>query len=376
MFIIGRGRYAREAYAATPRAGGPPPPSTPSNFVIFRPGGVASANVVTDWNGVKARMVLAQNDLVVQVDPSIAPAIVPASSGTTDVLGVQFRGFIANGNNPILTIQDGAVLENLSYVGNTLLVQCECHTTSALRWTTPTHAYLVVEYSAGISFADGAPTVPAIVVDTAELNVIRLNTTGLINQSAPAQALISVAGGSTLVFLGAGRGIDPTNLTPAGIVGAGSLLWVIGAEDIVYDFPGLATKTLLYFSHVASLQGARGQGIAGAQSGNPVFAGDGAVAVTPTGRLFVAGCISFKSDTDTTATIVLWRDTGNPIPGAPILEVDVTAGKLVSVSLQWVDAPGDGIAHNYAIAVSSPVGTLTLNAQGGGVTVFEVPSGT
>ncbi len=107
--------YAKIAHVAQSMVSG-----VVSNVIIFRPGGVAGANVYTSWPALMAAVALVAGPKIVQIDDTIvSPAVIPA--GTWDLADITLVG-IVNGlvTTNFAQCADGCVLVNLVSIANQL----------------------------------------------------------------------------------------------------------------------------------------------------------------------------------------------------------------------------------------------------------------
>jgi hypothetical protein len=225
--------------------------------IVWRPGVPSQNTVVATGAEVATAIRVSGGNLLVQVDDRLGQCFFPGNLGLIDCLGVQFQGFGSSGDNRIVTVKDGATLKNLTLLGNSLNIKGECLTTQAFAWDGV--AFCALHDAAFLSLASGA-SVPAVVVSSPELNIVRSTSIGIANDAAPTVAFAQVNNGSSLVLIGdSGTGINPSTLTPQGIAGPGNLIWAVGPADVIYDFPGLTgITTILREGQAASLLPALG----------------------------------------------------------------------------------------------------------------------
>ncbi len=175
--------------------------------IIFRPGGVADGNVVTDWPSVQDAIAAAGGAITIFIDSSLAAAHVPAATGTTDFQGAATLVPYNWSINPVsgvdadvLTIDDGAVLHRVRAIQGPLTVQCACVTTQAL------------------SFSYGAFPGSALDVfyiqDGAQLGLLAGATVGAIQIPAGSGLLMFAQSGIT--FQSAAAGVPLIDMLGAG----------------------------------------------------------------------------------------------------------------------------------------------------------------
>lgn len=92
------------------------------SVLVFRPGGVASANVFTSWASLVTAFSLTQGPVTIAVDNSISGA--SADVGVTDFEG---RAHIAQSGNAYvtLTLPDNAVVHNLGSIQSYVILDCQ-----------------------------------------------------------------------------------------------------------------------------------------------------------------------------------------------------------------------------------------------------------
>jgi hypothetical protein len=82
-------------------------------FVIWRPGGVVACDVATTWAEVEAYIATTQGALTIAVDPSLAPATIPATADTECFGSVKFTAYAPSITSfPNMDIADGGRLRN------------------------------------------------------------------------------------------------------------------------------------------------------------------------------------------------------------------------------------------------------------------------
>ena len=92
------------------------------SVLVFRPGGVASANVFTSWASLVTAFSLTQGPVTIAVDNSISGA--SADVGVTDFEG---RAHIAQSGNAYVTLSlpDNAVVHNLGSIQSYVILDCQ-----------------------------------------------------------------------------------------------------------------------------------------------------------------------------------------------------------------------------------------------------------
>jgi len=260
--------------------------------------------------------------------------------------------------------------------------------------TFDTGAHVVAAGTVAFAFvvlqATGATT--PFDVATGETVILRTNATVLLAGASPlghvaTGGALSVIGNQTLV-----NGLSPVltndadhalvlnlygnSAVAAAAIGGTGLTDILATADTRLPtdvgFPpnwnvGLTTEA----SRVAR---ATGSGLQGPQTGNPVSLSMGFPAIPVAGRVWMSATASFSTDADTTVQAVFQREVGNNIPGSPIVEVDTTAGVIFTVTLSWIDIPGDNTAHSYFFELSCEGANITLvgSGQSGGIIGFEL----
>lgn len=93
-----------------------PPGADGLSALIYRPGGVQAGNVYNSWTDLMAKRVTIDSPISIIVDDSITEAAVDVGiwnlGNNTTIVG--YKGPVDHANLPILTIQDGAQLQNPS----------------------------------------------------------------------------------------------------------------------------------------------------------------------------------------------------------------------------------------------------------------------
>lgn len=208
-----------------------------SSSIIFRPGGVSGGLVVTTWAEVQTFNALRQGAIVLYVDDSIAPAIVPGASGVTDFKGRgEIRPYRQNFiGYSTLQVNDGATLKGIWRIAGT--VEVNCASTSAVPsldfdYTGGAQPMLFLEDGGTIGNA-AAATNPGCVVPAASILFLIVENLGAIFQTGAA-ALFELAAGTSLLIVESVNGIFEN--------AAGGLLqstWIQGAgvSNFVYDSP-------------------------------------------------------------------------------------------------------------------------------------------
>jgi hypothetical protein len=203
--------------------------------VIFRPGGVASYLVKTDWDDIKAIIESAEGLVHVEVDDSIvSPAVIPGSSGFIDCRGFVTLSSIqhAGPGAPRLLIEDGATLHDLRGV-QALDVLCASRTVPSISLS-PTR-FMAVERGAIIEL-DASATIPAFEVAPGDFNAFLLSLGNFSTAAAPGVSLMNIGAGGTLVWVVT----DLTNGAGTDIVsGPVGSTWLM-LHDASSDFPSQA----------------------------------------------------------------------------------------------------------------------------------------
>jgi len=168
-----------------------------SPSIIYRPGGVVGALVVTTWAQVQQFIAERQGTVVVYVDDSnVSPALVPGASGVTDCQGrVIIMPALADAVLfAVLQIEPGATLQDLYKVAGMELRCNPQNATRSLTFTSPNGGFLFINDGAMISNAATA-TQPAIDAVAGKFTTIDLTGESLLLLNAPAVPLVDIAVG-------------------------------------------------------------------------------------------------------------------------------------------------------------------------------------
>jgi hypothetical protein len=95
-----------------------------------------------------------------------------------------------------------------------------------------------------------------------------------------------------------------------------------------------------------------------------------AFAQLKSGVVNVYGTLVVNASTNCSGTAMLLRDTTTQV--GPTIQLPLSAQVPQAFALQWIDTLPDTLAHEYSFAVSASVGTLTVLANQGGITVREL----
>jgi hypothetical protein len=203
MTIASRARWTEQHY---PDPGAGTGPEGDLLFsIIYRPGGVDGANVVTTWPQVQAAVDAVQGTINIYVDSSIEPATVPAGNwnghGAAVLLAFDsplvFNRAAPPMDPPILTIEDGATLQNYAKIDG-LVVVCNCVTTPAFSFSQ--FADFIVQNFASIIVNAGALVAP-IQITAPGFSFALVSSLGTLDNSlAPTVPVINIAAGSTMTF--------------------------------------------------------------------------------------------------------------------------------------------------------------------------------
>lgn len=241
-------------------SGGPfPPGSNPPVTFVFRPGGVAGGNIYTDWNALYAVMSAVEGPKWLEVDSSLAPAIVPA--GAWDFSDVDLRGHLGDTSVPMeLQFADGATATNLAHVTQVLTLTA-LGTTPVMTLTIPGQYVLllregsVIQASGTAPFFDvaGAATELTIAMEyagqiqSAGFEVVELSAAGAYVQVIGCQictlaqdTIRGVAGATVELLADSSSFLDPTQANFAGTV---SRSFIDSSLQVAFDLPPLNTGT-------------------------------------------------------------------------------------------------------------------------------------
>jgi len=165
-------------------------------FVVWRPGVPSSLNVVETWAEVEARIAATQGNIVVQVDSSIAPAVVPATANTECFGRVQLVGYTLNiAGLMTVSIADGGRLRNLTTV-KSMVLNCVTTIHEALLQNIA-GGVLICREGGQINMALGS-TVPAIRYSATFSEVLSFEGATFNNNAGnPLLAMIAVDPGLT-----------------------------------------------------------------------------------------------------------------------------------------------------------------------------------
>lgn len=217
--------------ALIPVAGTTPGLGTTAVFV-FQPGGVAGANVYTDWPSLMAAVGAVAGVKTVEIDATIAAAQVPA--GTWNVDGVEFRNRqTANAGTTLLTFLQGAVFAFEELRINGLLQFVNTSTNPVVVSTTG----VVIRCQFSGSIVCNAGAAPFFQV-SGGTNVLFLTNQGFIGDSTHAVVTVD-AGQNLVVSIPADGGANAGS-----IVGAGSILAVL-SSDSQFQAQTVTTQNLL-----------------------------------------------------------------------------------------------------------------------------------
>lgn len=206
-------------------------PTSTFDSIIYQPGGTASADTLITWAAVKTFIQASSNGkCIVYVDDSItSPAPVDSVTGITDCQSrVEIRAAIVDSENiPVLEIENGATLRNLSFIVG---VEVQSNTTSAtpsLDYTTPDGGNLSITEFGALSNARTATT-PAVLIAAGQEFFLHLDT-GDVILNAPTVPIFSVPATATLTAY----------LFNAAVLPAA---YATGAGDVFLNFDNASAK--------------------------------------------------------------------------------------------------------------------------------------
>lgn len=110
-----------------------PSSSGATNFLVWRPGGVAGGNVYTDFNALHVALLAIQGFKFVAVDTSIAPAVVPLQS--YNMAGTKLIAYNKTPNPTVVTMPPGAQFVDLAGIDNFLQLSMSSTGVPNLIWT-------------------------------------------------------------------------------------------------------------------------------------------------------------------------------------------------------------------------------------------------
>jgi hypothetical protein len=202
----------------------------PIQSIIFRPGAASGGSAVATWAEVQDFITTREGQVTVYVDDSIvSPALVPGVTGITDCAGrVEIKAASPDSLNiPVLQIEAGATLRNLSFIKGVEVRSNATTPTPSLDYTTPNGGNLSISEFGALSNA-GTATTPAIVVPAGQTFFLHLDTGDLI-LNAPAVPLFSLAATSTLTPYLFNASVVPSN-------------YASGAGDVFLNYDNASAK--------------------------------------------------------------------------------------------------------------------------------------
>lgn len=206
------------------------PASIFGGSIIYRPGTPSAGDHVATWPEVQTFVTTTDGKCIVYVDDSItSPAPVPGATGITDCQGrVTIKAAFPDSlNTPVLEIEAGATLRNLSFVVGVEVQSNATTATPSLDYTTPNGGNLSISEFGALSNA-GTATQPAVVVPAGQTFFLHLDTGDLI-LNAPAVPLFSLAATSTLTPYLFNASVMPAN-------------YASGAGDVFLNYDNASAK--------------------------------------------------------------------------------------------------------------------------------------
>jgi hypothetical protein len=291
--------------------GGTSTPATPfPNAIIYKPGVASAGPNVETWPEVQTAINATNGAITVYLDCQIAPCTVPASSGTTNMLGattIQSYNLLARTGGVTqqsLTINDGAILNRPKAFVNCDIF-CADTTTSCLSFNTtvnPTDSLFM--NNADLALNAGA-TVPAVVIGASG----QLNLYSSFNTTYDS----SLAGAVPVIQLGTSAELSWTAYGGVNLLGTNTINGGGAGATIVFTHDDLS-----------GLQNFTGFGFTGtvtefrASNANEAQPAQGNTASRPVAPNVFTGQIYF----DTTLNqLIVWNGSAWVIPSTGTSEV-------------------------------------------------------
>lgn len=219
-------RRIAEGFATSPGGSG----------IVWRPGAPPGQGVLTTWPEVMEQIADSPSPLVVLCDNSLAPCEIPP--GTYDMRGATFSGvsIVASSNAISVEIQDGAFLQDLAGVTDTMLLAAAPTSGPCLTFSQLAGASRVFVLERGAQLQNNG-TGPMIHVASPDVFLLATVMAATLSPGSSGSAVVDAAAGSTvLAFVQT----SPGALCTDWLSGAGGLLV---AADASYQAPSLASHT-------------------------------------------------------------------------------------------------------------------------------------
>jgi hypothetical protein len=327
---------------------------------VFRPGGVAAANVFTTWPTLMAAVALVQGPKLIELDTRFGAAIVsPGAWALDDITWTSFTGVDVL-TWPTGTTATGVVnwsLEN----GATML------STSAAPIVTASPAvnsgFINLNMSDfGFIESTGAGPFFSIPAGT-ELDSVLESSAGLGDN---VHAVVTVAGLMNISL------VSGATLHPNAIAGAGTLNVSVGADGVystpqsvttIVQFPFPSQQVIAHTNPGAIVAGATIQDIATPATISKIRSGtvdvDVQASLIPVGA--GGGTVTFRLFRDSAAT-----------PIGPISTIGAPANEF-EASVSWRDTLPDDAPHTYGWTATTTAGTIAVAIGNSGIAAHEVP---
>lgn len=202
-----------------------------ADVVVFRPGGVATENVVTTWDQAVAKLGQLQGIRTLEFDDSLSSPIVIPAGGPYDMTNVIWSGS-AGTEAPSVHVQEGASFTKLRQFDNRVFVTFTGTTPPVSDFDVTSlgpdtifidHGAMITTSGAGPFFRLSMPAVSGVVLAVQVGGVLATGTNAVIDLAVPGAVLVlPVAGGFTDVQSG----------TISGVVGS-TCVMIVGAAGIV-----------------------------------------------------------------------------------------------------------------------------------------------
>jgi hypothetical protein len=187
-------KIAQDAYQMAFRATGQSAMAA-GDGIVWRPGAQSRGNVLATWPEVQSVLDLVRGALTVYVDPSIAPAQVPA--GLWNGYGAAKLASWNAATGFVMGVLDGAVLLDFASLRD-MVALCECRTVSAFKFS-PLGSFYMAEF--GVLANDVGALVPVIDVLTGDQEFALVSRLGTLDNSrAPAVPIVRAGVGTLVTF--------------------------------------------------------------------------------------------------------------------------------------------------------------------------------
>lgn len=315
---------------------------------VFRPGGVTNENVFATWPALVAAVNAVQGPKLVEIDTSIAPAIVPVAGMPAAGWNLSDWTLQGLGFNT-LTFAAGALIDPATTqltVTNGLAVT---NTGTVVLTTTAANApFLLIEADAVVNGTPGAPFIDIPAGTTLLLFAIDAGGVG-----DGVNAAINVAAGGTL---DAGLAASGTFVAHA-FSGAGTFNLTISAAATLEYPQGLVPTSLTYVDPPQNI----GETNAGPLTAGPVvFTSTGTLQRAASGKVQGSACASVTGAA--AGAPVIFSVLRNP--GGVVVSTQTVDGGTTHTqcTLTVFDTLPDFATHTYAIEAAQAATALTIAA--------------